>query len=253
MGFSFAGIHSDQHGLKVTDIQRSISPGIATKTVKVPGKAGVYDMGIEVDELRIPIDVLLIGGSLREIREQVRNIAAWLRNNDQLGELIFDDEPDKSYLVRMVDQTELEEIALTGRGTITFFAPDPMAYAVEDDVFTSSLNSLSFQRKGTAPSLPLIEITGESSGAPSGFDLWLNDYLMKFTGTLAAGETLVIDSYYKTAYVKKTDGTKQSALNGIDRLAFPVTLPGTENVLTVEPFGTAVFSNMKIHCRSCWY
>lgn len=253
MGFTFAGIHSDQYGLKVTEIKRSISPPISTKTVKVPGKVGVYDMGIEVDELQIPIDILLMGRNLSEIRELVRNMAAWLRNNDQLGKLIIDDEPDKFYLVRMVDQTELEEVAFTGRGTITFSASDPWAYAIEDDYFTSTLNTLSFQRKGTALSQPLIEVVGESSGIGNGFEIGLNDHQMKYIGTLGVGESLVIDSYHKTAYVKKIDGTHKSALNELDRLVFPSALPNVENILTVSPVGTAVYSSVSIQCRSCWY
>lgn len=253
MGFTFAGKHSSQYRLKITNIQRSISPSISAKTVKVPGKAGVYSMGFEVDELQIPIEVLLVGRSLIEIREEVRSIAAWLRNNDQLGMLIFDDEPDKSYLVRMVEQTELEEMALTGRGTITFLAPDPMAYAVQDDFYTSSVERFSFQRKGTAPSHPLVEIVGVSNSGQNGFEIKLNDHSMKYIGTLGAGESLVIDSYDKTAYVKKVDGTKQNALNGMDRLEFPATIPQVENVLVVTPLGTATLTKWNLQCRSCWY
>ncbi|SFS75921.1 distal tail protein Dit [Marininema halotolerans] len=253
MGFTFAGIHSKQLGLKVMNITRSIAPGIRAKTVKVPGKAGVYDMGIEVDELQIPIEVLLMGKNALDIREQVRNLAAWLRQQQHLEELIFDDEPDKLYWARLVDETELDEIALSGKGTITFLIPDPLAYAIEDDTFTSSLNTLVFERKGTAPSQPIITIQGVSDGMESGFELSLNEQAMKYTGMLGEGETLVIDASSKTAYVIRVDQTKISALNGIDPLTFPVTDPLQENSLTVTPFGAATFTQMKIECGSCWY
>jgi predicted phage tail component-like protein len=253
MGFTFAGIHSEQHGLRVLDVKRPISPGIAAKTVKVPGKVGVYDMGNEVDALHISVEVLLTGQTLREIRDRVRAVAAWLRNDDQTGMLTFDDEPDKAYTARLTDQTELEEMALTGQGTLTFLAADPLAYAVEDDVFTSESGVLSFQRKGTAPSQPLIEITGESSGMDGGFEVGLNGSMMTYKGPLGFGERLVIDSRLKTAYLLKTDGTKQSALNAFDSLTFPLTLPGKENRLQVSPLGAATIAQVKITCRSCWY
>lgn len=253
MGFTFAGIHSSEFGIKVLNIQRSLSPGISSNTVKIPGRAGVYDMGVEVDELPIPIEVLFQEASLRDMREKVRRVAAWLRNQDQLGELIFDDEPDKYYQVRLIDKTELEEIARSGRGTITFTAPDPLAYAVEDDVFTTNKSQLTFQRKGTALSRPIVEITGVSSGVQSGFQLQLNDQVLTYTGTLNTGETLVIDSYYQTAYIKRVDGSKQSALNGLDRLDFPSTLPSVDNVCKVIPIGITTFQQLTIRCHSCWY
>lgn len=252
MGFTFAGVHSSEYGIKVLNILRSLSPGISSKTVKIPGRAGVYDMGVEVDELPIPIEVLFREVSHRAMREKIRSVAAWLRNQDQLGELIFDDEPDKFYQVRLIDKTELEEIARSGRGTITFHASDPLAYAVEDDVFTSLTNEITFQRKGTAPSRPVIQITGVSNGVQSGFQLQLNDQVLNYTGALNTGETLVIDSYYQTAYIKRIDGSKQSALNGLDRLEFPDTLPAMDNVCRVTPFGTASFQSLTIQCQSCW-
>lgn len=253
MGFTFAGLHSDQFRLKIMNITRPLTSGITTRTVKVPGRPGVYDMGIEVDELQISIDILLISRDLREIREQVRQIAAWLRNNDQLGKLIFDDEPDKYYMARMMDKTELEEVAWTGRGTIMFFAPDPMAYAVNDDQFTTTENKLTFQRKGTASSKPLLEIVGESSDMLSGFSIQMNDSQMNVIGSLAVHESLIIDSFYQTAYLVKADGTKKSVLDRLDRFDFPVTRPQAENQLTVEPIGNAHVNQLKIECRSCWY
>lgn len=253
MGFTFAGVHSSEYGMKVLNIIRSLSPGISSKTVKIPGRAGVYDMGVEVDELPIPIEILFREASHREMREKVRRVAAWLRNQDQLGKLIFDDEPDKYYQVRLTDKTELEEIARSGRGTITFRASDPLAYAVNDDVFTSVTNELTFQRKGTAPSRPIIEIIGTSSGVRSGFQLQLNDRVLNYTGSLNTGETLVIDTYYQTAYIKRVDGRKQSALNGLDRVDFFSTLPARENVCRLTPFGTASFQRLTIRCHSCWY
>lgn len=253
MGFTFAGVHSDQYGIKVLNITRPLSPRLQAQTVKRPGRAGVADMGVEVEELQISIDILLIGESLHEIRQRVRQIGAWLRNGEEKGTLVIDDEPDKMMTVRWVELAELEEVALTGRATLTFLAPDPLAYAVEDDAFTSAGKEIRFQRKGTAPSRPLIELGGEASGAESGFVIKLNDQSLTYTGSLASTEQLVLDSEYKTAYLRREDGSRESALNGLESLVFPLTRPGEENVLTVTPVGTATVNRLHIQCRSCWY
>ena len=148
MGFTFAGIHSEQHGLRVLDVKRPISPGIAAKTVKVPGKAGVYDMGNEVDALHISVEVLLTGQTLREIRDRVRAVAAWLRNDDQTGMLTFDDEPDKAYTARLTDQTELEEMPFAEGRIRKRFSIAAMTFALAPLETKRSTTSTDFSQCG---------------------------------------------------------------------------------------------------------
>src|SRR5690606_6150208 len=90
-------------------------------------RRGVSDQGIEEGALEIKIEFTYRGEDRTDIRNHYRQLWAWLRNRGQLGELIFDEEPDKSYYARVIGMTELEEFIHISKGELTFFIPDPDA------------------------------------------------------------------------------------------------------------------------------
>lgn len=130
MGFSFAGVHNDQYRLKVLKTTRRILPPMNNHLVSIPGSDGVYDYGFNYGELIIEVDVLLFEESRAELRSRVREVAEWL-GQKEAKELVFDDEPGKTYFARLSDSTELEELIYAGNGTITFLCPKPFAYGPE--------------------------------------------------------------------------------------------------------------------------
>jgi phage-related protein len=74
---------------------------------------------------------------------------------------------------------------------------------------------------------------------------------MTYTGALASGETLVLDSEALTAYILKTNGTQVSALNKLDNLDFPVFTKGA-NTVKVVAGGGATLTSYKVTSNSRW-
>lgn len=130
--FTFDGKHSSELIDVVTDIRRRILPPVNNRTVDIPGSHGVYDYGFNFTGLEIQIDIMLIGSDYADLRAKVRNIAAWL-GQEEVKPLVFDDEPDKTYFARLSDSSELEEIIYSGSASLTFLCPDPFAYGPEKE------------------------------------------------------------------------------------------------------------------------
>lgn len=249
-GMTYDDQYSIDKGFHVTDVGRPVLPPIKSSTKSVLDSHGVYYFGSQYDAVEIPVEMAWKGKTANKTQEIKRGIAAWLQPKG-LKKLIFDDEPDRYYSAVVTGDSDVENLARIGQGEITFLAPDPFAYALTDDVFSDPDGSITFTRKGTAESNPLIEVEG-TSGSTEGFTMDLNGTAITFTGSLAAGETLVFDSKLITAYILKTNGDQVSAVNKINSLDFPITLPDINNQLTVTANGSASLTNVKITCRSRW-
>ncbi|MFD1425508.1 distal tail protein Dit [Kroppenstedtia sanguinis] len=132
--FTFAGKHmTKDFGLRAKKIERSLGPSIDAITEKIPGRRGVSDQGIEEDALEIKVSFSYQALNAIDLRAHLRQVWAWLRNGGQLGELVFDDEPDLKYVARITGLTELEEIIARSEGEITFLIPDPDALGKMDE------------------------------------------------------------------------------------------------------------------------
>lgn len=132
--FTFAGKHmTDDFGLRAKKIERTLGPEIEAITEKIPGRRGVSDQGIEEGALEIRVSFSYQALNVIDLRAHLRQVWAWLRNGGQLGELVFDDEPDLKYMARVVGLTELDEIIARSEGEITFLIPDPDALGKMDE------------------------------------------------------------------------------------------------------------------------
>lgn len=250
-GFTYRSDYSGDHGLFISDVSRPLMPTINSKNLQIPDRNGAFYQGYQYDPLEIPVDLWFKGTDLASLQAVRRDLAQWLNPDQGVADLIFDDEPDKKYQAVLKDKSKLDQVIRFSQGSITFLAPDPYAYAVNDDVFTySAPGSYNFSRKGTANSNPLMEIQGTSTSSDS-IQINLNDNTITFTGDLQTGETFTLDSDLLTAKVKKTDGSIVSAVNDIDQLDFPIAIPGV-NQLTVTTTGSATVKSIKISCRSRW-
>lgn len=226
-------------------------PTVNSKTLQIPERNGVFYQGYQYDPLELPVDLWFKGTDLTSLQSARRDLAQWLNPDQGMGDLIFDDEPDKKYQAVLIDKSQLDQVIRFSKGSVTFLAPDPFAYAVNDDVFTySAAGSYNFSRKGTANSNPLIEIQGTAASSDS-IQVNLNNNSITFTGDLQTGETFALDSDLLTAKIEKTDGSVVSAVNSIDQLDFPIAIPGV-NQLTVTTTGSATVSSIKVSCRSRW-
>lgn len=250
-GFSFDGVHSSTYGIYLAKSPFYLLPELNNYFETIPGREGLLDYGSDHQQREIVLSCMVLAVSEQDLKEKSRAIAAWLDPAKGLKRLIFDTEPDKFYLARVTRGVQVEQIAKQGRFEVTFTAPDPYAYALDDQIFTyTQTGNYVFKRDGTAISYPRVEIKGTNTKGSGTIRITLNDKSIGYTGDLSGSELLVIDSDLLTAY-KEANGQRVSAINDIDSVDFPVTKPGqNEVVITVQ--GVATVSEVKIYSRTRW-
>jgi predicted phage tail component-like protein len=250
--FTFNGIDFTNL-VQVQDITRPLLAPQKLTTVSIEGRAGSIFFDKVADSYEIEISFSVKANSVAELRTAVRDLADKL-DTDEPQQLIINDEIDKYTYAVLSGDSEFSTLYTLGQGKIKFYVTDPFWYAVSDDIFTyTDTNSHTFSRQGNAVSYPTIEITGTST---TGTYTFTNsgsntNTSMKYTGALASGEKLIIDSENLTAYILKTNGTQVSVLNKLDNLDFPVLSKGN-NTVRVLTGGGATLTNYKVTCNSRW-
>lgn len=147
---TYDGEISDDHGLVITKVNRSILPPLTDRTVEIPNRIGHYffrmDMGMRI----IPVEIVLIGTELADIQEKKRKIAKWLDPTKGLRDLIFSDEPDKKWEAVISGETGLDEIVRMGKGTLNFLVPNALALSTTSESFLIATAGMLFERNSDA-------------------------------------------------------------------------------------------------------
>ena len=108
----------------------------------------------------------------RQLVETLDRIALWLSPVDGLKQLIFDDVPDRYFMARLKDKVDCERvIRAAGVFDLTFYCPDPFAYALEDEVFTITKagETLITRSLGNIASRPVYFLKGSLAKAPENY------------------------------------------------------------------------------------
>ncbi|HEY8424871.1 MAG TPA: distal tail protein Dit, partial [Limnochordales bacterium] len=121
--------------------------------------AGAYYQGHEYGVRQIEVDIVLKEDTPAGLRERVRALAAWLKPGGEPKSLVFDDEPNLTWRAVLSGDTDLEEIATIGRGTLTFLCPDPVALGDEHVLSLGAGGEAVVTAGGTAPAWPVIRAT----------------------------------------------------------------------------------------------
>lgn len=232
------------------DVQEVERPLIAPQTISTSKSAGVAGARISrkvADDYTIKVTFTLKDNNPNELRNKIRDIADKL-DTDEPAKLVFHDEPDKYQMAILSDTSDLEQLGRYGVCTISFYCPNPYAYAISDDIIEFTENTKEFTRKGTAHSYPTIEITGTNS--EGSITIQSDHQKMTFNGVLNQGETLIIDSELLTAKIQGASDTRSAIMN-LDNLDFVVLHKGT-NTISVIPQNGATVTNTKIICNSRW-
>ncbi|WP_242296835.1 distal tail protein Dit [Bacillus cereus group sp. BfR-BA-01326] len=172
--FKFNGIRKDYLFI-LMGFNRSAFAPIQRDIMKVTGLAGGHLVGTNTDVRTIEVPVILRADNQASMQKRKEELADWLIH-DTPKELIFDDEPDRTYMALIDGDADLDELVFRGRGKITFVCPMPYklgntqekTLAIESDTLRAK-----FKNNGTVESLPLIDITvGEKSPF---LDVWSGD------------------------------------------------------------------------------
>lgn len=241
--FKFNGVESESFSLVCKTVKRPLLPASKTNIMQPLGASGGYDnLNNNYDVRTITMHIAYIGTSFAELRSRARSISAWLSTRS-FEELIINDETDKYYLAKVVDEIDLDSFYESGGADITFVC-QPFAYSVTENAETydsGDLPNLVFNNVGTrdinnmAPpgSKFLITIVGSWTV----LSLELNGFVLTHTAAVVK-KTLVIDNVEMTAYL--------DAINAFDDLSgniddFLNIIPG-ENTLVVTGTGLNITS-----------
>jgi len=168
---------------EVVTIGRPLAPGAVDQVLEIVGADGTFDIGYHLAPGYIPVRLYLRSGSATAERAHIRAIADWLSPRE-VKPLVFADEQDKQYYARRSG-----EIVVSGRVTrrfvdITFFCPDPYAYAVSTK--TTSPN------QGTAPTP--VKITATMTDDTDHLQINLGDQHIRLETALTIGDEIIIDT-----------------------------------------------------------
>ncbi|EOO19524.1 distal tail protein Dit [Bacillus cereus] len=145
--------------------------------LSVPGYPGarLLNTQTEIRILSIPVGIIVPdGGNLELLKEE---IASWLIT-DQPAELIFDVEPNRTYLAVVDDGFDPDEFVTLGQGVIKFICPMPYKLGkTNTHTFTQNWSTeitSNFINKGSVEAPPIIEMIVKK---PSTFlDIWFGKY-----------------------------------------------------------------------------
>ncbi len=249
MGFRFDGISSDAMGIKTRMDTESRIPDLRNQTEKISGKHGIYDFGETFSERIIEITCFIPPGNTeRELLTLKDNLAGWLNPDKGLCPLILDSEPDRVYYARISDGLVYERmVRTTGTFDLTFFCPDPFAYALEDEVFYLNQSGDITRIKGNCDSLPVLEVVGCLLDTSQQIRIGINDEVMEICGPLGADDVLVVDTNDMTVISKQTGA---NALYNMSNFVFPSLRKGT-NTITIGVTGGS-FAELTVRARSRW-
>lgn len=188
MGVTFNSVHSSTYGLELKTV-RPLSPGLSDSYMEIPGRAGSVLVPGKPKDRYITVEFGFVAGSKALFRSQIWNISAWL-NTDERKPLVFDDEPDKTYLAKVEGQIPLEQLFILGKFSVIFRC-DPFAYGQE---VTSNFiaDSVKITNAGTESSPVKINATF-TSGANE-FKVTLGSDYVRVVNDFVVTNTLEIDT-----------------------------------------------------------
>lgn len=257
MGFTFDGTASKSMGIATRMASEHRVPELKNRTIEIPGRDGLLDLGSSFSERVIEISCLVLPKRTKaEFLDCKDNIVRWMSPDKGVCELELDTEPGRVYYARLRDGVTFERAAvLAATFDLTFFCPDPFGYAVEDEVFsiTKTGSHTIMRAKGNMESNPVYRLKAAlSSSSDRSVTIITNGTEMKITNAvLTAAETLVIDSAKMTAWVEDEHGnTLRNALPYISDLNFPALNAGN-NTISVS-VSNAEFTELEIQAKSRW-
>jgi predicted phage tail component-like protein len=190
-------------GLLVTKINRSLMPPTRENTEEIPGRHGEIDFGSEFGSDMIELEVASDDGlTAEEIESTKRTLAQKL--NPAVGErdLVLENENNKNYKVKYSGKIPLDKYPTWMKFVIPFKITNPFANAVNEKSLTGSGT---ITNEGTFETPIIIEIPGPAT-SPT---VSVGTSVISYTSTIAAGQTLIIDTATQTAKIGSVNAIAQ--------------------------------------------
>jgi predicted phage tail component-like protein len=156
--FNFAGLDAYQDlFLIVNNIKPYLAPQTEQIVQEVPALIGRYKMGNKMTYREIDLDVTLVADTPEQLKQRMHIVAdALFTPTDDDGELVFEDEPDVTYIGSFTSPAQISKLDNNAQFTLVFIANDPYAYLpqIDQDIFDSVVN---IPIEGTQPTPPIID------------------------------------------------------------------------------------------------
>ncbi|MGI8380415.1 distal tail protein Dit [Priestia megaterium] len=155
MGFTFNNQRKN-YLMVLKGRQRPAWAPLTRNLLTAPNHPGAYLKSTQVGVRELTIPIAIEGKDIEDIQKLKEDLADWLVT-DTAKELVFDDEPDRSYFAIVDDTFDPEEIVKVGTGELKFICLDPYKYG-KTKVQGSNSGTLEVRNEGNIKSLPTFEI-----------------------------------------------------------------------------------------------
>lgn len=193
---------------------------------EVDGMDGVVDFGPELGTGEITLELISEDGlSKAEINTLRDTVVAYLNQLRDYGTLTWEADPGKTVAIRL-NGKPTRDVTVLGAFKISIpLICQPLWYGSVENSLTATGTAVN---NGTFETPVIVEIRGPCVN-PS---VTINGEVMIYTGTLTAGDTLIIDSGALTATF---NGINALTFNGV----FPTLVPG-DNTVSIGQGNTTV-------------
>lgn len=214
------------------DSKVELLPQTRDMTEEIPGRHGEFDFGTEYKARNITLHVATPDGMSQKEKEDLkRKIANCLNPVKGIKKLVFLDDMDKQYTVKLSGKIDPTNYVDWFQFEIPLKMSDPFIESLEEH---SLIGSGTITNAGNFETGLIIEIAGPVIN-PS---VTVGTDTLKYTGTIADGETLIIDTDKQTVKIGNTNVAGD--YNGV----FPSIPPGDTSI--------TASSNVTVKWRDKW-
>lgn len=202
----------------LSDSRKDLMPETRDYSEEIPGKHGEINFGTEFKARIIELHVATEDGLSPPQKEQLkRKIAMYLSPVNGTKKLVFLDDPEVEYEVKYAGRIDPTNYPTWFEFTIPFKMHNPIISAVNEKTLTGSGT---ITNEGTFETGLIIEITG----AVTNPTVVIGSDTLKYTGSISAGQKLIIDTEKMTVKIGSTNVLGN--FNGV----FPKLQPGSVTV-----------------------
>lgn len=129
---------------------------ITREYLKVPGRPGVVPVGMETEERRFELPIILAADSFEEKEQLIEELAEWLIQEKAVP-LKFSKYPNRTLYAQIEGTPNFPEFLRNGKGTLSVVCPDPYKYGEISSTPFIDGAAIVFNT-GTATASPVYEI-----------------------------------------------------------------------------------------------
>ena len=196
MSFTFKGVPLPSY-VKITNIGTNVLPPFSLSTALIDDVEGSRFLRKREESKVFSFSYLIQAETPEDLKVKIREFASFL-SSEKPEPLVLDIESDKTYLVMLTGDTEIDQTYTVGTGEFEFVAFDPYAYGEEKTVELMSGGTLLVDNPSTAPSYPIVTATAIIDNAQfriSRGDKVIEEYdpVVRLNDAFKIGDTIVIN------------------------------------------------------------